>query len=370
MTPIDVSPFQRAVTHRTQRLRQVKQTRKIFGWFCTYTPMVMIHAAGFVPVRISGGATRIDKANALVPSFVCPYLRAGLEHALGGQYDYLSGVITSYTCDAACGMINIWEENVPAEFFKTIPLPYHTNEEAKAFFRETMNEFAEGLTAAGGIIDDASLSRTLDIFTEVRSLMRELYELRYDNRLGLSGREFYTVVEACLSLPPEESAPLLSALVDSARKGNSSGRPGIPILISGSLVEDMRIYDAVERAGGRTAADDLCTGYRFIEPVDGSGASPMDRLIDRYMRRFPCPARSVVGDRTEPIRRLIERSGARGIVFFFQKFCTPHLADYPALREDLKDTGLPTLFVEMEETGINEGQLTTRLEGFFEMIGA
>ena len=370
ISPIDISPFQEAVTNRTERLRQLRQTTKIFGWFCTYTPVEMIHAAGFVPVRVSGGATRIEKANTLVPSFVCPYLRASLVHALNGRYDYLAGVITAYTCDAACGMINIWEENVPAEFFQTIPLPYHTNAPATEFFRETMRELAEGLTAAGGAVDDSSLARSLDLFGEIRASLRELYELRYDNRLALSGREFYTVLEACLCLPPEESLPLMTALVRSAQEGNTSSRPGIPILISGSLIEDMRIFDAVEKAGGRTAADDLCTGYRFIEPADGSGPTPMDRLIDRYQRRFPCPARSVVGERTDPIRGLIERSGARGIVFFFQKFCTPHLADYPALREDLKTSEIPMLLVEMEETGINEGQLTTRLEGFFEMIGA
>ena len=81
----------------------------------------------------------------------------------------------------------------------------------------------------------------------------------------------------------------------------------------------------------------------------------MDRLIDRYQRRFPCPARSVVGERTDPVRGLIERSGARGIVFFFQKFCTPHLADYPALREDLKASEIPMLLVEMEESRHKRG---------------
>ncbi|MBN2223363.1 MAG: 2-hydroxyacyl-CoA dehydratase [Deltaproteobacteria bacterium] len=369
MSPIDLSPFQQAVTSRTQRLRQLGQTTKIFGWFCTYTPIEIIHAAGFLPIRISGGTTRIEKANTLVPSFICPYLRACLERAMGGQYDYLSGIVTGYTCDAACGMINIWEENIPAELFHTIPLPYHTNDPATTFYRRTLGELTEGLEAVGGTVSDTSLARSLDLFGEIRALMHELYELRYDNRLPLSGREFYTVLEACFGLPPEEYRPLLTTLVKSAREGNTSHRRGIPILVSGSLVEEMRIYDVIEATGGRTAADDLCTGYRFIDPADGSGPTPMDRLIDRYQRRFPCPARSVVGERTGPIKRLIERSGARGVVFIFQKFCTPHLADYPALSEDLKGADIPVLLVEMEETGINEGQLTTRLEGFFEMIG-
>ena len=212
----------------------------------------MIHAAGFVPVRVSGGATRIEKANTLVPSFVCPYLRASLEHAMNGRYDYLAGVITAYTCDAACGMINIWEENVPAEFFQTIPLPYHTNAtcDRRSSARRCVSSPRGLPRPAGPSTIHPSRAPWICSGRSARSL-RELYELRYDNRLALSGREFYTVLEAGLCLPPEEYLPLMTALVKSAREGNTSGRPGIPILISGSLIEDMRIFDAVEKAGGQ-----------------------------------------------------------------------------------------------------------------------
>ena len=95
----------------------------------------------------------------------------------------------------------------------------------------------------------------------------------------------------------------------------------------------------------------------------------MDRLIDRYQRRFPCPARSTVGERTDPVKGLVERSGARGVIFLFQKFCTPHLADYPALAAEDFKVYRSMLLVEMDESGNIEGQLKTRFEAFFEMIG-
>ncbi|MCX5997969.1 MAG: 2-hydroxyacyl-CoA dehydratase family protein [Chloroflexi bacterium] len=116
-------------------------------------------------------------------------------------------------------------------------------------------------------------------------------------------------------------------------------------------------------------ADDLCNGYRFCEPADGSGKDPMERLIDRYIHRFPCPARATIEDRVPRVRELVERSGARGVIFLFQKFCTPHLADYPALAAELKNGGIPVLLVEMDESGNIEGQLKTRFEAFFEIIG-
>jgi benzoyl-CoA reductase/2-hydroxyglutaryl-CoA dehydratase subunit BcrC/BadD/HgdB len=143
----------------------------------------------------------------------------------------------------------------------------------------------------------------------------------------------------------------------------------VPVLVSGSLVEQMWIFDLLEAAGGRVVADDLCNGYRFCQPADGTGSGPMDRLIDRYMHHFPCPSRSNVNDRIARFMLLIERSAAKGVVFLFQKFCTPHLADYPALSEELKKEGIPSLLVEMDESGNIEGQLKTRFEAFFEITG-
>lgn len=51
-----------------------------------------------------------------------------------------------------------------------------------------------------------------------------------------------------------------------------------------------------------------------------------------------------------------------------QKFCTPHLADYPTLSNELRKEGVPSILIEMDETWQMEGQLKTRIEGFFEML--
>ncbi len=242
------------------------------------------------------------------------------------------------------------------------------NESARAFYRETLSELAGKLAAVGGKIDANSLERSLDLYRDIRNSLLRLHELRFQNRLALSARQFYTVAEAGFSLPPEAYYAQLSGLTGALRDEKTPPTTGIPVMVSGSLVEEMGIFDLLEAAGLRIAADDLCNGYRFCDPSDGTGADPMERLIDRYMHRFPCPARSIVGDRVARLRELIERSGAKGVIFLFQKFCTPHLADYPALAGELKKDGVPVLLVEMDETG-NTEQLKTRFEAFFEIIG-
>lgn len=369
MSPIDLSPFMDAVRERAERLPRHAEKQKVFGWFCTYTPIELIHAAGFLPVRIHGGATPIKLANTLVPDFVCPYMRTSLERALQGEYKYLSGVIQGYTCDTPCGIMSIWEENCGPGLFHSVPLPYNTTESAKSFYRETLTELTQKLAACGGKRDANSLERSLDLYRDIRNCLLHLHELRFQNRLALTAGEFYTVAEAGFSLPPEVYLKHLLSLTSALSDKKDSKTTGIPVIVSGSLLEDMTVFDLLETAGGRVVADDLCNGYRFCHPADGTGADPMERLINRYMHRFPCPTRSVIGDRIIRVKELIERSGAAGVIFLFQKFCTPHLADYPALADELKKDGIPVLQVETDETISNRGQLKTRFEAFFEMIG-
>ena len=171
-------------------------------------------------------------------------------------------------------------------------------------------------------------------------------------------------------LSPEDYLCLLENLeVVEAESGPQAG-DGCPVIISGSLIESPDIFHLVSSAGGRVAADDLCTGWRRAYPDYGLQQDPIDRLFYRHCNRRPCPSRSLAVDRSLVLADLADRSGAKGVVFMVQKFCTPHLADYPILSDELKKQGLPSLLLETDETWQTGEQLKNRLESFFDMITA
>jgi benzoyl-CoA reductase/2-hydroxyglutaryl-CoA dehydratase subunit BcrC/BadD/HgdB len=365
-----IGPFQEAVHfHKKRWAALAAEGHNLLGYFCTYTPVEILHAAGFIPLRLMGESTTISRADALTPNFICPYLRKTLEDGLKGEYEFLSGVVQGYTCDAVCGMINIWEENIGAKIVHSLPLPYNDAPDARVFFRSVVLEFIEKLNRAGGMFSETALERSLGLYAEIRQAILELYRCRYDGLMPLDAAEFLTVMLAGFVMAPEDYLKALNKLVSQVKNSGLSDRKGVPVLVSGSLVESPGILEILEASGGRVVADDLCTGYRHIHPASGEGRNPLDRLVDRYMRRFPCPARSRAVDRAQLMMELIRRSGAKAVVFLLQKFCTPHLADIPILTGVLKNEGIPAIMVEMEESGLMEGQLRTRLEGFFEMIG-
>jgi benzoyl-CoA reductase/2-hydroxyglutaryl-CoA dehydratase subunit BcrC/BadD/HgdB len=368
MSEISVQCFKDAVRDHPRRLADIAAGgRKILGYFCTYTPVELIHAAGFMPVRVMGGPLAISRADSLVPNFICPYMRQTLEKALRGDYEFLSGMVQGYTCDVACGLMKIWEENIPGEIFHSIPLPYNSNPEAKAYFRASVRELTDRLSEIGGHFNEGALSRSLQLYGEIRQEVLDLYAMRNEGLAPWSAGDFLSIVRAGFVTDPDDYLAMLKELTRQAAQSSERPRDGFPVLVSGSLVEDPSVLDLLEACGGRVVADDLCTGLRNFYPATGEGENPTDRLLDRYMNRFPCPSRSRAEQRISLIVDLVERSGAGGVVFLLQKFCTPHLADHPVVSEGLKRAGVPNILIEMEETSLNQGQIRTRLQAFFEM---
>ncbi|MBW2544973.1 MAG: 2-hydroxyacyl-CoA dehydratase [Deltaproteobacteria bacterium] len=364
-----VTPFSEALNDYMKRLEAVSSKgKKIIGYFCTYTPIEIIHAAGFLPVRILGGTGQVDRAYSLAPNFICPPLLLSLDKALESRFNFLSGVVQAYTCDVACGIVNIWEENIGGEIYHTIPLPYNDSPGGKVFFRSAIEEMIEKLKMIGGNITEESLNNAISLYADIRRLVLELYSVRYEGNLPLSATDFHAVIQSGFVTPPEEYRNMLERLLKDMKQVENHNPGGVPVLVSGSLVEEPRVLSILEESGGNIVADDMCTGYRHFCPPAGEGTDALECIIDRYIKRFPCPARTRAIHRMPLLMDLMQCSGARGVVFLFQKFCTPHLSDYPILREELSKEDVPNITVELEATGIMEGQLRTRFQAFIEML--
>ena len=367
-----IAPFGQALITRREHLKKaVSQGKKVLGYFCTYTPLEILHASGFIPVRIWGGKDNVERAYSLVPNFICPFMRLSLEKALHGEFDFLSGLVQGYTCDVACGLVNIWKENFPSIFYHSIPLPYNDTVDSRAFLRSSLVELTEKLAGIGGRFTEDTLDASLNLYTEIRHILTELSQRRYRPDRKIDAADFLTVVQTGFVKEPEEYLGMLRELMGELDKGKgvSSGE-GIPVLISGSVIEDADICSLIEQLGFRVVADDLCTGIRSFTPASGTGDSPLERVMDRIMKHSPCPSRTHPRDRIPFMKDLIKLSGAKGVIFLFQKFCTPHLADHPKVAQALRDAGIPSISIEMDETGLMEAQVRTRLETFSDMLEA
>jgi benzoyl-CoA reductase/2-hydroxyglutaryl-CoA dehydratase subunit BcrC/BadD/HgdB len=64
----------------------------------------------------------------------------------------------------------------------------------------------------------------------------------------------------------------------------------------------------------------------------------------------------------------VQKSGAKGVIFFLYKYCETHYFDYPDLKQALESKGIPTLLLEVEDPLSGREQLKIRIQAFVEML--
>lgn len=111
-------------------------------------------------------------------------------------------MVLSYTCDVVCGLVNIWEENIGGEIYHSIPLPYNDSPDGKKFYRASIQELIKKLEKIGGTITEESLNNSLELYAAIRSLVLELYTLRFQGKLPLSAGDFHGCIPEVLHTSP------------------------------------------------------------------------------------------------------------------------------------------------------------------------
>lgn len=357
---------------RSEYLRTFKHHsgRNVFGYFCTYTPVELLHAAGVHPVRLFGGTEDITRADELIQSFVCPFVRGVLDTALKGGFDYLDGIVHAYTCDATCGLFGIWQRNMKTDFTYMFAPPYFLSEGSLRYHVRELNNLKKALEKHLGIgISSESIAESIELYNRKRSVLKRLSALRAANPTPISGSEVLDVVLAGSIMPPAEYSEEVESLIKKILRPVGCGQDAHRVYVSGSELHDAEILRTIEEAGATIVGDDLCTGTRsfhdLVEPVD----DPVEALARRYIARTPCPSRLPARRRLQFILEGMRECRADSLIFVIQKFCDPHLAEQPLLSESLKQAGIPNMVIETEHRiGPGREQIRTRVQGFLEMI--
>jgi bzd-type benzoyl-CoA reductase N subunit len=366
--------FSEIVKGRAEYLREYKgrSGRKIFGYFCTYTPEELLHAAGIHPVRLFGGSEDITLADTLMQSFVCPFVRGVLDTALKGGFDYLDGIVHAYTCDATCGLFGIWQRNIKTDFTYTYAPPYFSSEGSIEYHARELNKLKAALEKyTGAAISDDAIAESIELFNRKRSALKRLYAVRAANPTPISGSDTLDIVLAGVIAPPDEYIEMVEQLIKDILRPVGCGQDTHRVYVSGSEIHDAEILRAIEEAGATIVGDDLCTGSRSFHDLVEPGGDPIEATARRYIERTPCPSRLPVGRRLEFILEGMRECRAEAVIFVIQKFCDPHLAEQPILSEALKEAGIPSTVIETEHRlGPGREQIRTRVQGFLEMISS
>lgn len=340
----------------------------VFGHLTENVPLELLHAAGILPVRIqSGDAAAL--ASAHLQNFTCSFCRAAIHQEVSGDYHYLSGLVSSKTCDTAMTLFQLWTDRRPMEFSWLLSLPGNNDEGAVDYFTRELLGFKTALeTYRHGQITQEDISEAIVLFNAIRETANRIWERSRTGSTSLSVKEIVASLKGSQVLPPETALALLQGLLEEGKKKEATSSDGTPLMLLGGSFHDISIIDVIEKGGGRVLMDDTLAGARsFGEPITHSG-DPIRSLAEYYLSKATGPYRLEYGVRTVRVLELVRKYSLRGCIHVVQKFCDPCLFEIPLLVEDLKAHGIPSLVLEIDDTAYSTGQVTTRIEAFLEML--
>ncbi|MBS3897868.1 MAG: 2-hydroxyacyl-CoA dehydratase [Dethiobacter sp.] len=345
---------------------------KVVGWLPIYVPEEIIHAAGALPVSLWGGRTEIVRADAHLQGFACSVVRAVLEYGLKGTYNMVDGFIFPSTCDHIQNTSDIWASLFPDRPKFDLVYPANRQSKAAVVYLEQLfadlEQWLEELT--GQKVTSEKLRESVKIYNCYRALLADLFSLRSRKPESLSGPEMGQIVKSSLFLEKAEFNRHLSDLLPWLEHRKVKPAPKARLVLTGIMAEPQEILAILDELGGAIVADDLALGARILRaPVREELPLPA-ALVDRHLRLGPC---STLYDwrkgRGAHVQHLVAEHAADGVIFINMKFCEAEEFDYPVLKAELEEAGIPLLFLEVEQQMAAMGQIRTRLQAFLEVLG-
>lgn len=349
----------------------MEKNKGTIGFACAYTPLPLIHAAGFAPYRILPDDDSPDQAGRLLHDNLCPHVKRVLDRAMSGAIPDLTGMVFMNSCDAMRRLYDAWKALKPDVNSVLIDLPTVATNASIRFFRDELERLSQTLRQWGGdAIDDTALAGSIGLYNHVSSLLTALQERAGRSELRGGSAALQEAYNRASISPPEESIAFLEAILKEGHD-NRQGEPGVPLYLFGNMLPDPEAFALFESCGADIVSDDLCTGSRLFAAMETGGGDGLLNLARSTLGRPSC-ARTFSAEKPgslgDDVAAGALRAGARGVIGYTVKFCDPYLARLPGVRDALKKQGIPLLLLEGDCTLRSIGQHRTRIEAFVEMM--
>ena len=349
---------------------------KVIGLAGLDIPEPLIHAAGMLPVVLLENDEEITLANAHVEMHQCGYIRSLIDQAMKRKLAYCDELLFHDCCHIIRMLgdaMHSFCDKIPKVRFVYFPpmLEYDT---AQKYTATEMGKLRTRLEVMSGrIITEERLAASIALFNRQRKMLIKLYDIRRSYPGILKGSDVSNIVAAGMCMPKEEHIALLEQLLrllEPEKKNLILGK--IPVIVHGSLCQrcDNSILNEIEVSGGVIVDDDLYVGSKYFNTLFDESLPPMDSLLEAYIHRTsPCATRYEERNPGDYLISLQKNAKARGIIFVVVKFCEAHDYQYFLSHRKFEESGVREMLIETEPDGKSEGQLKTRLQGFFESLG-
>ena len=307
------------------------------GWFCSYTPVEILEAAGLEPygIRVDSGKGHED---VYLGDSMCSYVRSCLGGALSGEYDFLDRVAIAHSCECMRRLYDGWEfkrGDIKPGCLHLLDVPRVYTEKSVDFFASEIERFKLSVEAVYGKITRHSLHDAVLKSLHTSRLLSIINGARKRYNTPITGTEVQKIMAKKMTSPRDIFNAELEAFI--ANLGSGDGRSGRPrIMIYGGPVNAM-LVEAIEEADGIVVYEHICNGIRQVRNDENPEEDPIRYLAESYLSKPSCPR--MIGEHSifglSEIKRLVREYRVDGIIYYSIKFCSNAQAFWPMFKDIL-----------------------------------
>ena len=363
-----------------ENIRQAKKKGAIVvGCFPLYPPLELLHSFGLMPVVLwdmKDGVRTLKESDRHLQSFTCSVARRLTEFVLSEEGALLDGLLMYNACDTFRNMPEIIKRGL-GEKGKNLPLlKYHVpmvspnQTDSTEYFADRIRELIAEIESTFGIrFSSERFLASVRLHNAIRKLSLEMEMLVAEGRMSYV--DFSRLMRDGYFMAPEDH---LSALNEAIKKAKSNPKKNSSderkIIVSGILPPPEALCAIIEEAGMRVAGNDVSSQARSYGYIPQETGDPAAYYADFYRNHYPCTTLLYSSDeRLKALNELIEKRGARGLIFIGEKFCEYEYLEMPFITKTLEQKNIASLQLEIgTDDNENVEALRTRIEAFSELI--
>jgi bcr-type benzoyl-CoA reductase subunit C len=349
---------------------------KCIGVMPYYAPEELVEAAGMVPLGMWGSNKKtISKAKEYCATFYCTIAQLDLEMLLDGTCDLLDGVITPAICDTLRPMtqnIRVAMEGKLPTIFLAHPQfrrPEFGLEFCRAQYTHVKTELEK---IRGSEITDEEIRSAIKVYNKSRAARRAFVKLANEHCDAIDPIQRSAVLKSAFFMRKAEHTEKLEALNAELEKLPKAKWNGVKIVTSGIVVDSPALLKVLKDNKVAIAADDVAHESRPIRVDADETGDPMTALCKQFADQdfdvLLYDEESSQNRRGEFVAKLVEDSGAQGLVLFMQQFCDPEEMEYPYLKKALDAHKIPFIKLGVDQQMRDFGPAATAIQAFVDVL--
>ena len=365
-----------SATPKAQLKKYKAEGKKVIGVLPYYAPEELVYAAGMVPMGIWGTNTKnIARAKEYCATFYCTIAQLALEMLLDGTMDDLDGIITPTICDTLRPM----SQNFRVSMSKKMPVIFLAHPQNRfdefgiKFCMDQYHDVKKQLEKiASKAITPEALQNAIKVYNKSRAARREFVKLASEHCDVIDPIMRSAVLKSAWFMRKEEHTEKLEALNAELAKLPAAKWNGVKIVTSGIVVDSPALLKVLKDNKVAIAADDVAHESRSIRVDADETGDPMTALCKQFADQdydvLLYDEASEQNRRGEFVAKLVEESGAQGLVLFMQQFCDPEEMEYPYLKKALDAHGIPFVKLGVDQQMRDFGQAATAIQAFADVL--